>query len=212
MKLPTTLPRWVIILIAVCCVIEAALTIAPIVGFGAARSIALVYGGFWSVALWYGQGVYPGQPVVMFFTYGLLHGGLFHLAMNMLSLAAITQELSRLTTSVRIALIYLVSQIAAAGLFALLAPTGGPMVGASGAIFGLAGALIALAGKWRLRQSLSLRPILRAVLMIGGLNIALTFFVPSIAWQAHLGGLLAGFLMGLVLSPVHIAAMRVSQR
>lgn len=210
MKLHPKLPLWAIILISLCCLTEIVLTIATLIGYGLARSFAMIAGGFWSPVLWHAQGVYPGQPVAMFFSYGLLHGGLIHLAMNMLSLVAVTRELSRFTSTASMALIYLVSQVAAAALFAILAPDSGPMVGASGAVFGMAGALIVLAGKWRIARSMSLRPIWRAVLMIGGLNIALTFLVPSIAWQAHLGGLLAGFVMGLVL-PVGVAAIRTAR-
>lgn len=211
MKSRLHLPLWVIALIALCCAVEVTLTIAPFLGYGAARSFALIFGGFWSVVFWQGQGAYPGQPVLMFLSYGLLHGGLLHLAMNMISMAAVARELARFASPARMALIYLVSQIAAAGLFAILAPTSGPMVGASGALFGLVGALIAQAGKWRVGRSMSLRPIWRAVLVVGGLNVALTFLVPAIAWQAHLGGLLAGLLIGLML-PVKLRNQAAGRR
>lgn len=152
--------------------------------------------GFWSEQVHARRGLYPGQPAVMFLTYGLLHGGLLHLAMNMLSLAAIARELVQLIGAMRMAVIYLVTQVAAALLFALMAPTAGPMVGASGAIFGLAGALIGFAAVtgWRRRRPLG--QLWRGVALMVVLNVALTVLMPSIAWEAHLGGTLAGLVMG----------------
>lgn len=205
------LPRWIVALIVICCVIEFALTLAPVLGYGIARTTIIFGAGFWSPVLWEWQGVYPGQPALMFLSYGVLHGGLAHLAMNMISLAAVARELARFVRPWTMLLIYLICQIAAAGLFAVMAPTSGPMVGASGAIFGIAGALIGQAAKWRLGRARSLWPIWRALLIIGGLNIALTLLVPAIAWQAHLGGAVAGLLMGLLL-PVRLLPSRLPDR
>lgn len=193
------LPRWIVALIAVCVVIEAAMQLAVLLGYPLAERVAFMAGGFWSPVFHEGQGIFPGQPLLMFLTYGLLHAGLLHLAMNMISLAAVARELARFVTPLRMALIYVVSQLAAALLFALMAPAAGPMIGASGAIFGLAGALIGQAFRWRRGRGLTMQPIWKAVLIIGGLNVALTVLLPSIAWQAHLGGTLAGLAMGLVL-------------
>lgn len=194
------LPLWVRILIALCCVVEAALWINPDVGLGVPlRTAANVVGAFWAPVLETGQELYQGQTIAMFLTYGLLHGGLAHLGMNMFSLAAVGAELARFLSPVRMAFVYLASQIVAALAYALISATSAPMVGASGAIFGLAGALIAQAVKWRRHNAMSMRPIWRAVLIIGGLNLALTFAVPNIAWQAHLGGVLAGFALGFIL-------------
>ncbi|MDP0928136.1 rhomboid family intramembrane serine protease [Paracoccus onubensis] len=195
-----SLPLWIRILIVTCCAIEAAFWLAPVVGFDQPlRAMANLTGAFWLPVFQSGKGLYPGQPLVMFLTYGLLHGGLMHLAMNMFSLVAVARELARFMRPLRMGLVYLVSQIAAALAFAWMSVLTAPMVGASGAIFGVAAALIAQAIKWRLHNAMSMRPIWRTVLIIGGLNIALTFAVPNIAWQAHLGGTVAGFVLGLLL-------------
>ncbi|MFV0383190.1 rhomboid family intramembrane serine protease [Paracoccus sp. (in: a-proteobacteria)] len=215
-----SLPRWIIVLIVLCCAIQAALTLADLLGYGIPmrmeRSTGLPWRmsfyvslpieqvvfqllGFWSGLLHGGQAIFPGQPAAMFLSYGLLHAGLAHITMNMLSLAAVARELGRFVTARQMALIYLISQIAAAALFALMSPQGGPMVGASGAIFGLAGALIGQAVIWRRWRGLSMRPVWRGVLIIGGLNLAMTLLMPSIAWEAHLGGAIAGFAMGIAL-------------
>ena len=212
------LPAWVVIVIVLCCVIEAALTLSDLVGsritfmvsdqpgilsYFTRRQIGIpvrqvVNGlfGFWSAQVHAWQGLYPGQPAAMFLTYGFLHGGLLHLGMNMLSLVALARELNRLIGAWAMAIVYVVSQIAAAMLFAVMTPDGGPMVGASGAIFGLAGALIGFAAVtgWRRRRPLG--QLWRGVALMVVLNVALTVLMPSIAWEAHLGGTLAGLAMG----------------
>lgn len=69
------------------------------------------------------------------------------------------------------------------------APVGA--LGASGAVFALMGALFAL------RRPLGLD--LRQLAIVLALNLALPFFIPNIAWTAHLGGLVVGFALGLIM-------------
>src|SRR5262249_41910010 len=57
-------------------------------------------------------------------------------------------------------------------------------IGASGAIFGLFGAWFVLARKLRLDS--------RQVVLLIVLNLVITFVIPGIAWQGHIGGLIAG--------------------
>lgn len=65
------------------------------------------------------------------------------------------------------------------------------VVGASGAIFGLFGALI-----FALRD---LRAPTNQLWVVIGINLAISFTVPNIAWQAHVGGFLVGMLAGWLL-------------
>lgn len=67
-------------------------------------------------------------------------------------------------------------------------------VGASGAIFGLFG--IWLNWAVRRRNTLQGRMLLRQIGFLLVLNAALPFLIPAIAWEAHLGGLIAGFFIG----------------
>lgn len=194
------LPRWVKALILLCCVIEAGLQLAAILGHPVARPGAMMLAGFWSPLLGEGYGLYPGQPALMFLTYGLLHAGLMHLAMNMISLAFVARELNRLMGPGRMALIYLASQIGAGLLFGLMQPQGGPMVGASGAIFGIAAALVGQAAVIGRRRRRPMGQMWRSVAVILALNVAITVLVPSIAWQAHLGGAATGLAIGLVMA------------
>ncbi|ODT58784.1 MULTISPECIES: rhomboid family intramembrane serine protease [Paracoccus] len=194
---PAPLPLWLRGMVVACCLIEALTWAGPMLGLGSARVAGVMLGGFWPPLMTGAAGLYPGQGVAMFLTYGLLHGGVLHLAMNMISLAAVGRELVRMIGSGRMALTYLVSQIVAGAVFAWMEPTAGPMVGASGAVFGLAGALVGHAAINLHRRHRSMAPLIRATALILGLNIVLTLLMPAIAWQAHLGGGLAGLVLGI---------------
>lgn len=191
------LPLWVKAVIVLCCVIQGLILAADLLGYPIVRQAALILGGFWSPILWAGHGVFPGHVLSIFVTYGFLHAGLLHLGMNMLSLVAIARELNRLIGPGRMAAAYAVTQVAAALMFAVMTPDGGPMIGASGAIFGLAGALIGFAATTGWRRNRPLGQLWRGVAIMVVLNVALTVLMPSIAWEAHLGGALAGLAMGV---------------
>src|SRR5262249_4273815 len=79
-------------------------------------------------------------------------------------------------------------------------------VGASGGIFGLLGASVVFAFRWREKlRSMFLSRVTRvmgtALLPWVGLNLALGVLVPRIDIAAHLGGLLGGALLAVVLVP-----------
>ena len=193
------IPRAFAAIIAVCCLIEALILLGTVLVTPDFREFVFLLGAFWVHDLQSG-GIYPGQPVLMFLSYGFLHGGLVHLAMNMISLAAIVREMTRLMSVGAMLAIYWPSQFAGAALFAYIAPGEvAPMVGASGAIFGVAAGLVGAAFVQRSRLRQPQGPLIRAVALIVGLNLALTVTMPAIAWQAHLGGALAGLVMGPLL-------------
>lgn len=96
------------------------------------------------------------------------------------------------------------------GVFAYLVdPTGlYPLVGASGAIFGLFG--IWLNWAVRRRNTAHGRMLLRQIGFLLLLNAALPFIIPNIAWEAHLGGLIAGFVIGELWSRAPNEAGRIA--
>lgn len=80
---------------------------------------------------------------------------------------------------------------------------GGPgdfLVGASGAIFGLFG--LWLHSAFRLRDTVFGRNLLSSLGFTLALNLALPLLIPQISWQGHLGGLVAGVLIGEMWSRV----------
>jgi membrane associated rhomboid family serine protease len=102
---------------------------------------------------------------------------------------------------VRFLILFFVSAIGSALAFILLAPNDGPMAGASGAICGIFGAYF-LSVRPTPRAALA-DPIVRnALLMFVGINVVLFAVLPiGIAWQAHLGGFIAGALVYPLLAP-----------
>jgi rhomboid protease GluP len=127
-----------------------------------------------------------------------LHGGLDHLIGNLLMLYILGMACEHGFGRPQFLALYV-----AAGLCgSLLSLVGGrPSVGASGAIFGLAGALIVLF--WRYRGRLHVRDQRVGIVLAvwAAYQLALGFLNPAVDNLAHLGGLLGGALMGLVLSP-----------
>ncbi|MFG2144095.1 rhomboid family intramembrane serine protease [Streptomyces sp. NPDC048696] len=135
--------------------------------------------GFGSV-----QGVAEGQWYRLV-TAMFLHGGITHIAFNMLSLWWIGGPLEAALGRVRYLALYFVSGLAGSALTYWLAAANQPSLGASGAIFGLFGATAVLMRKLKY----DMRPLV-ALLVI---NLVITFNPwGGIAWQAHIGGLVGG--------------------
>lgn len=166
------------------------------------RVIAYQYGAFWAGLMHGWQPTYAGQPLLMFATYGFLHGGLSHLALNMATLIAFGAVLVPRFGTASFLVLYGLSQIGGGLAFAWLAPDGAPMVGASGAIFGLAGAFLAMAAARLRGRQRSIAPVLQSLGALVLLNFVLWWAMAGgLAWQAHLGGAVAGALYTLVASP-----------
>lgn len=124
-----------------------------------------------------------------------LHAGPAHVLFNMFALYIFGPQLERQAGGPAFAALYFGSALAGGAAFYVLQP-GGVAVGASGAIFGLFGAWLAAA--YRNRHTSWGRSGLRQLLMLLGINMALPFVVDGIAWEAHVGGLVAGVvIMGL---------------
>jgi len=196
--------RLVAALVLVCAAIEAALLLGDLGWLGPPRLRGMVYeyGAFWPGLLRDWQANYPGQPAAMFFTYAFLHGGPLHLVVNMITLWSLSELVTARLGAWRFAVLYFVTAVAGAAVFAFLSTANTPMVGASGALFGLAGAL--LSWMWDDQPTLAeaLRFAGRAVLLLLAINVALHFLLAGqLAWQTHLGGFLAGWILALVLDP-----------
>lgn len=178
---------------------------AGLLGTPAWRPLAYTYGAFWSGLLRDWRPNYALQPALMFVTYALLHNGPGHLLGNLAGLAWLGPPLARRLGARRVLLAFWASALAGGAAFASLDAGPAPMVGASGAVFGLAGLLATLG--WRLRQRAgvapwpALSPSLGLALLLLAANL-LSWWVQGglLAWQAHLGGALAGAFLGAVLA------------
>ena len=114
--------------------------------------------------------------------------GLMDIAFNMLALIFVGPALERLLGHLRFASVYLLSALGGSVFFYLIAPPTEAALGASGAIFGLFGAWFVVSRR--------LRADTRAIVFLIALNLAFSLvFRSSIAWQAHVGGLIVGSLI-----------------
>jgi membrane associated rhomboid family serine protease len=129
-----------------------------------------------------------------FLTTAFLHStSIFHILFNMVALWMVGPFLESLLGRARYIALYLVAAVAGSvGVVLFAAPTSSAwftgVVGASGAVFGLFGAVLVVLR--RLGRSA------RSFLTIIVLNLVMGFVVPGIAWQAHVGGLIAGAGLG----------------
>jgi membrane associated rhomboid family serine protease len=133
-------------------------------------------------------------------TAAFLHANVLHLATNMLTLYIVGAPLERVLRTSRYLLIYVLSALGGSLLSLALSPQFSNGVGASGAIFGLFGALLILRRKVGAEAS--------GLVVLIGLNLFISFAVPNISWQAHIGGLVTGVVVALALQ----AADRVRRR
>ena len=125
-------------------------------------------------------------------TGAFLHSGLVHIGVNMMSLWFLGRFIEYALGSWRTLLVYMVSLVVSGlGVVYFSSDPMIPTVGASGAIFGLFGALFAIG----LKLGKPGMELVRANIGILVLNLVITFTVPAISWQAHVAGLLAGFVL-----------------
>jgi len=151
------------------------------------------------------------ERVVPFLSYLGLHGSWMHLIINCLWLLAFGPIVARRFGNVLFLLFFLACGVAAALCYLALnwgSPV--PVVGASGAISGLmAAAIRMLPGQapWVTQSEAPLAPLLsRQILVFSAIWAAINLLTALtglgvggesglIAWQAHLGGFLAGLLL-----------------
>ncbi len=116
-------------------------------------------------------------------------GSFLHIAFNMFSLFVIGPILELAVGRMRFLALYLLSGLGGSVAVLFFAPDTA-VLGASGAIFGLLGAFFII--QRRLGGN-SLQ-----IIIVIAINVVLGFVIPNIAWQAHLGGLVVGALVALV--------------
>jgi rhomboid protease GluP len=130
---------------------------------------------------------------------GFMHANAEHLGGNLVMLFILGMGCEHAFGRGPFLFLYLAACVSGS-LFALESSL--PVVGASGAIFGLAGALITMIT--RHRSGIEIRDhrvsIVLAVWAI--YNLFLGAFSPIVSNYSHLGGLLGGSILGLVLAPV----------
>jgi len=132
-----------------------------------------------------------------------MHGSIWHIVFNMITLYFFGTFLIRLVGTRDFLIIYFLAGIIGNLLFMLFAYLNfltspySIVIGASGAIFGLGGTLAVLTPRLRVFVFPIPVPMPLWVAVIGG--FVLVSFIGGVAWQGHLGGLITGLLAGLLL-------------
>jgi membrane associated rhomboid family serine protease len=152
----------------------------------------------------------PGTNTVTIFTAMFMHGGWLHLFGNMLFLWIFGDNVEDRFGHVKFLIFYLLTGIAATLAQYWVAPGSGvPNVGASGAIAGVLGAYILLFPQSRVNVLVGRQIMQMPAVIVLGMWILLQLVsgvgtiaytdesanVGGIAYMAHIGGFVAGFLM-----------------
>jgi membrane associated rhomboid family serine protease len=154
-----------------------------------------------------GRGHYAGL-----FTYMFLHGGVAHLLGNLYFLYTFGDNVEERLGRARFLGLYLVSGVVAALLHGLVKlGDATPVVGASGAISGVMAAYAVLFPRTRLislilvfRVRWNTRVYLGMWLLLQVIGAA--FGMQGVAWWAHIGGFLIGWLLAYRLRPAKLGA------
>jgi membrane associated rhomboid family serine protease len=162
--------------------------------------IQFLTGSALTQAGWY-AGVYTASEPWRMITSIFLHQSILHVGLNMYSLWIVGPALEIALGRVRyLALFFIAGFGGSVGVLLLASPLE-PVIGASGAVFGLFGAYFIV--QRRLGGNATQMLVLIVINLVVG-------FIPSlgIAWQAHVGGLVAGAAVAFV----YLETRRINQR
>ena len=129
------------------------------------------------------------------FSYMFVHAGWTHIIFNMLTLYFFGTFALALVGEGAMIITYLVGGIMGGLLFFVLnSHSAVPMVGASGAIYALGGLLMVMRPNAKVITFPIPVPMPLWIAILGGFLIV--SFLPGVAWEAHLGGILFGAAIG----------------
>lgn len=146
------------------------------------------FDGLWEQLVLWPVGIVRDDEYYRLLTSGFMHVQIMHILFNMVALYFMGPTLERALGHVRFVGLYLLSLLGGSALVYLLSPVESTTLGASGAIYGLFGASFVLARK--------LNFDMRGLVGLVVINLVITFVVPGISWQGHIGGLITGAAVG----------------
>jgi membrane associated rhomboid family serine protease len=124
-----------------------------------------------------------------------VHADFAHILFNMISLYFLGSFLIRATGEKGFLAVFFLGGLVGNILYSLLGPQNIPGIGASGGIFAIGGALAVMVPK----VPVLVFPIpIPISLWIAILIFLFLSFLPGIAWQAHVGGLILGLIAGFI--------------
>jgi len=175
----------------------------PVTSALIAVTVALAAVRFLSIDLWASAAEYLAMANFLvaegewwrMFSVVLVHaGGITHILFNMWALYVLGPQIEREAGGASFLALYLSSAAAGSAFAFHLGDLTDVSVGASGAIFGLFG--VWMASAVRRRNTAVGRAILNQLGFLLLINAAIPFFIRNVSWQGHLGGLIAGFVIG----------------
>lgn len=128
------------------------------------------------------------------FTCMFLHIGIWHLLCNMYSLYIIGKEIENLYGKSKYLVIYVLSGLCGS-ILSIAFSHNTISAGASGAIFGLLGALLYFGYYYRTYLGATIRSSIIPVII---LNLIIGMLTPGISNSAHIGGLVGGILVSMM--------------
>lgn len=140
-----------------------------------------------------GYGLIPNQIAeepIRLITSMFLHADAIHLLMNMIVLLSFSSFLREIG-SLKFLAIYLLGGLGGSLTVWMLSDPQSVTVGASGAIYAVFGGFLSYLGKNS--------GAMGSMIVVLAINLIYTFSIPNISWQGHVGGLLAGIIIGGVL-------------
>jgi membrane associated rhomboid family serine protease len=123
-------------------------------------------------------------------TSAFLHLQIFHIFSNLFMLYQLGPILEQMFGRLRFSILYLLSALGGSVAVWILAAPGSATLGASGAVLGLVGALLVISRA----RGLDITWILGYV----AVTAVLSFVVPDISWQGHLGGFITGAVVAWI--------------
>jgi membrane associated rhomboid family serine protease len=117
-------------------------------------------------------------------TSAFTHQQIFHIFSNLFMLYQLGPPLEQMLGRLRFSILYLLSALGGSVAVWLLAAPGSATLGASGAVLGLVGALLVISRA----RGLDVTWILAYV----AVTAVISFTIPNISWQGHLGGFIVG--------------------
>ena len=142
------------------------------------------------------------SPLLAILTSMFLHGSVGHVLSNMWFLWIFGNNVEEAFGFVRYLAMYVLAGIAATLTFVVMNPDSTvPLVGASGAIAGVLGAYAVLFPTHRVESLVGfwIVPVPAAIFLGIWFFLQFNVGVSNVAWEAHVGGFVFGFLVALVL-------------
>jgi membrane associated rhomboid family serine protease len=187
-------------------------------GTGDAQDVANVFGLLPSALT--GDDEIPGAlpPILTFVTYMFVHGDLGHLFGNMIFLWVFGDDIEEALGRARFLAFYLLCGIAGAAVFVWSDPHAQvTLIGASGAISGIVIAYVMLRPCAKVTFLVSVIPLrVRAYWVVGAFILLQLISLGAsskseVAYWCHLGGMMAGVILFLVMRPPGVALFQCMQ-